>query len=112
MVVATTVAIAADIDPEPNLQAQIAAAGAARSDAELEPVLVELRKNGGVESEKLIPQLVYTLVNATDDSTAMAVGIIVQRLPISQQQLRAALLPYRSTTDPRLKRQIDNLLDP
>jgi len=98
------------IEPNPALQAQIAQAAAARNAAELDTALAALKAGGGPHYAALIPQLVYALMHATDEPAAMIPGVIIDRLGISKEQLRTALAPYRTTSDARLKRQIDNLL--
>ncbi len=101
---------AEQITPDATIQAQIAAAAAAKTDSELQTALAELKQSGGADYEKLVPQLVYVLMHSKDDRSAMISGVIVDRLDISPSQLRRALEPYRMTKDPQLKRQIENLL--
>ena len=106
------IAGAADrIEPNPAIQTQIAEAAAARSEGELQAALAKLKDGGGVHHEVLIPQLVVVLMHARDDRQAMIPGVIIDRLGITKAQLHHALDPYRGTEDPRLKAQLDNLLN-
>jgi hypothetical protein len=99
------------ITPNPSLQNEIARAAAADSEAELHASLAKLRAAGGPEFGDLIPQLVLYLMDAKDVRQAMIAGVIIDRLKISPAQIERALRPYRTTNDPRLRREIDNLLD-
>jgi hypothetical protein len=98
------------ITPNAAIQREIARCASAANDAQLQPALDKLRALGGPDFVELIPQLVYYLANAKDLRDAMMPGVISDRLQITPAQLRAALAPYRNTSDPKMKQQIDNLL--
>ncbi len=99
------------IEPNPAIQTQIAAAAVAHSEVELQAALSKLQDIGGANHELLIPQLVFALMHSRDDRQAMIPGVLIERLGITKQQLHSALDPYRGTDDPRLKAQLDNLLN-
>lgn len=100
----------ARIVPDVPRQEAIAAVAHAKDPAALDAALEPLRAEARDDFARLIPQLVYVLMHARDDREAMVAGVIVDRLRITPAQLRAALEPYRQSSDPLLRAQVLNLL--
>lgn len=106
-----TSAWALEIQPAPALQAQLARAAAAENELEFQHVLDEIKASASSNYDDLIPQLVYAVVHAKERREALVPSVIIRRLGISKAQVSSSLQPYRSTTDARVRVEIDNLLN-
>ncbi|MFN8643038.1 MAG: hypothetical protein U0802_15805 [Candidatus Binatia bacterium] len=99
------------ITPDPVVQSAIAAVPAAKSAAEMDAALAALRTSVRGDADRLVPQLLYFSMRATDVRAAMSAGVVIDRLQISTDALLHAIAPYLDTNDPPLQRQLSGLLD-
>ena len=105
------------IEPDHELQAQIKRAMHPRTEEEWDQQLDKLRKLGGRNYKKLIPQLLYYSMHGTDfeghhDSMkeGMALDITTGRLNIRKRTIAHSLIPYIETPDMALRKKIRHRL--
>lgn len=113
LVLLATTRSAAGLDaivPDPLIQAAIASIPAAKTAAELDTALAKLREAVGGDHQRLVPQLLYFSMRGADVRKAMTAGVVIDRLPITKDDLLRGLVPYLDTSDPALQRQLRNLL--
>jgi hypothetical protein len=99
------------VTPDAGLQQAIGRIATARSEEELNGPLILLKAKGGDDFSVLVPQLLYFSMRATDVRAGMAAAVVVERLHITPAQQLQAVVPYLSTPDPALQRELRNLFD-
>lgn len=98
------------VTPNPRIQAAIERAATARSAADLDAALRKLAALGGPANRELIAQLIVFARTPHDARTAMAPGVIRERLGITNEQLVDALVPLLDTADAAQRAQVANWL--
>ncbi|MEW6268855.1 MAG: hypothetical protein AB1689_06105 [Thermodesulfobacteriota bacterium] len=101
---------AAEVVPDGELQAGIAAVARARDEQQLAVALENLRGASEPGFSDLVPQLALFLLEAKGERAGMTPALIVSRLGISQQQILRGVEPHLDTDDPALRAQLENLL--
>jgi hypothetical protein len=103
------------ITPDPTIQSLIARLGAPTEEDKrlfsgdgekyLRAKLGELEKAAGGDHKRLVPQLLYSSLKATDTVEALLPRFIAGRIGISMADAATALVPYLETRDERLRRK-------
>jgi hypothetical protein len=99
------------VTPDAAMQQAIGRVATASSEEELSGPLILLKARGGDDFSALVPQLLYFSMRATDVRAGMAAAVVVERLRITPAQQLQAVVPYLSTPDPALQRELRNLFD-
>jgi hypothetical protein len=98
------------ITPDATLQSAIAKVPAARDAAEMEAALDDVKAASAGEPDRLVPQLIYFSMRATDVRAGMTAGVVIDRLQIPRDALLHAIVPYLDSSETELQRQLANLL--
>src|SRR5262245_54030396 len=101
---------AAQLQPDPAVQAGIRRLLAAASLEEQSAALDSLRAGAGAEHELLVQQLFLFSEHATDTREAMVLGVVLQRLAVPAQHVVRALVPLLESGDVALRAAVGNVL--
>jgi len=96
-----------EITPDPVIQSELKLFNNATTEEEFYGALGKLKKLGGKDYEKLIPQLMYYKTKAIDTKEAMLMGVVIEQLNISERCIVKGLMPYLGTEDLRLKHDME-----
>ncbi|MCP4247583.1 MAG: hypothetical protein GY778_11090 [bacterium] len=98
------------IDPDPALQKVIATVMSPSDQRQQDSALDQLRTLGDAEPERLVRQSVYYSTQAATTRDAMAAGVIIRRLNVSDSDVITALIPLLETTGEKLGQSVRNIL--
>jgi hypothetical protein len=99
-----------EVAPDAAIQGAIAAYAEATSEADRRAALERIAALDDATHERLVRQVMHFSSHANDTRRAMAAGVIVRRLGISDDAIVRALAPLLNTTDRELGKSIRSVL--